>query len=84
MLPFVEIALNMVKVPILVQMKLTAYRLKIALGAFQKFQNFSKISIWPSHTKAFDHRAKVTEKKNIFVVLSKQKTDYIVEKSSKN
>ena len=44
-LPFVAIALKMVKVPNLVQMKLTIYRLKIALGAFRKFQHFSKISI---------------------------------------
>ena len=41
MLPFVAIALKMVKVPNLVQMKLTPHRLKIALGAFRKFQNFS-------------------------------------------
>ena len=41
MLLFVAIAIKMVKVPNLVQIKLTPYSLKIALGAFREYQNFS-------------------------------------------
>ena len=38
MQPFVTIALKMVKVPNLVQMRVTSYRLKIDLGHFKNFK----------------------------------------------
>ena len=49
----VKIALNVVKVSKLVQMKLITYRSKLALGAFRKFSALVLTPIWLPQTKGF-------------------------------
>ena len=77
---FVAIALKMVKVPHLVQMKLTPYRLKIALGHFGNFKLLVKFQ-YGHFTQRHLTMEQRPQKK--IVVPSKQKTDHTVERALK-